>query len=88
LGCLDRLGGAVFGFFQGALLVTLLILVTVAFFPTTRWLTQAKLPKLFFGACHLSARMSPDELAERVRLGLMTLENESPRWLHPGKSDL
>ena len=33
LGCLDRLAGAVFGFFQGALLVTLVILVAVAFFP-------------------------------------------------------
>ncbi len=32
-GCLDRLAGAVFGFFQGVLLVTLCILVTVAFFP-------------------------------------------------------
>ena len=31
LGCLDSLAGAVFGFFQGALLVTLVILVTVAF---------------------------------------------------------
>src|ERR1035441_7104440 len=33
LGCLDRLAGAAFGFFQGALLLTLAILVTLAFFP-------------------------------------------------------
>jgi uncharacterized membrane protein required for colicin V production len=32
LGCLDRLAGAAFGFVQGVLLVTLAILVTVAFF--------------------------------------------------------
>jgi membrane protein required for colicin V production len=83
LGCLDKLAGAAFGFFRGALLVTLCILVTVAFLPQAHWLVVARLPRLFFGACHLSTRMSPAELAERVREGLMTLEQESPRWLHP-----
>jgi membrane protein required for colicin V production len=88
LGCLDRLAGAIFGFFQGAMLVTLVILVTVAFFPKARWLTEAKLPRLFFGTCHMSMRMSPEDLAERVRVGLNTLEEASPRWLHPGKRGL
>jgi len=86
LGCLDRLAGAAFGFFQGALLVTLVILVTVAFFPKARWLTEGKLPRLFFGACHLSTHVTPHELAERVRRELNALEEESPRWLHPGDS--
>jgi len=86
LGCVDKLLGAVFGFFQGALLVMLVILVAVAFFPKAEWLTEAKLPKLFFGACHLSTHMSPHELAERVRQGLNDLEKESPRWLHSGGS--
>ena len=84
LGCLDRLAGAVFGFFQGALLVMLIVLVAVAFFPEAHWLAEAKLPKLFFGACHLSTHVSPAELAERVRQGLRILQEESPRWLHPG----
>jgi membrane protein required for colicin V production len=84
LGCVDRLAGAAFGLLQGALLVTLCILVTVAFFPSARWLTQASLPRLFFGACRLSTEMSPAELAERVRTGLRMLERESPEWLHPG----
>lgn len=84
LGCLDRLAGAAFGFFQGALLVTLVILVTVAFFPKAHWLTEARLPRLFFGACDLSTHMSPAELAERVRLGLKMLAEASPRWMHPG----
>jgi membrane protein required for colicin V production len=88
LGCVDRLAGAVFGFFQGALLVTLGILVAVAFFPRAHWLTDARLPRLFFGACHLSTHMTPSELAERVRHGLKTLEEESPRWLHPGKGGM
>ncbi len=86
LGCLDRLAGAFFGFFQGALLVTVCILVTIAFFPDTEWLTQARLPKYFFGACHLSATISPEGLSKLVREDLHKLENESPQWMHPGKN--
>lgn len=83
LGCLDRLAGGLFGLFQGALLVTLCILVTLAFFPGTEWLTQSKLPKHFFGACHLSTHVSPSGLAERVQKELKTLEATSPEWMHP-----
>jgi len=86
LGCLDRIAGGVFGFFQGALLVTLGILVTVAFYPQAHWLVEAKLPRHFFVACHLSAHMSPTDLAERVRAGLKKLEGEAPLWLHPQRS--
>jgi membrane protein required for colicin V production len=86
LGCLDRLAGAAFGLFQGALLVTLGILVVVAFYPKAHWLTEGKLPKHFFGACHLSTHMSPEELAKRVRQGLRTLEEESPPWMRPTHS--
>jgi membrane protein required for colicin V production len=84
LGCLDRLAGGIFGFFQGAVVVTLCILVTVAFFPKAHWLTQARLPRMFFGACHLSTHVTPSELADRVRDGLKELERQSPSWLHPG----
>jgi membrane protein required for colicin V production len=77
------LAGAVLGFFQGILLVTLCILVTVAFFPQAGWLTQSRLPKEFFGACHLGTHITPAELAERVRQGFRTLELESPKWMHP-----
>lgn len=83
LGFLDRLAGAAFGFFQGVMLVTLLILVTVAFFPKAQWLEHGKLPRLFFGTCHLSTHMTPAELANRVRQELDMLEKESPGWLHP-----
>src|ERR1700677_4430421 len=70
LGCLDRIAGGVFGFFQGVLLVTLIILVTVAFYPQAHWLVEARLPRHFFAACHLTTRMSPEDLARRVRSGL------------------
>jgi membrane protein required for colicin V production len=85
LGCLDRLAGGIFGLFQGALLVTLCILVAVAFFPTAHWLVEGKLPRQFFGACHLSTHVSPEYLAKRVREGLRTLEEESPEWMHPDR---
>jgi membrane protein required for colicin V production len=83
LGCLDSLAGAIFGFFQGVLLVTVCILVTVAFFPETEWLTQARLPKYFFSVCHLSTQVSPSSLADLVRNDLNRLEKESPAWMHP-----
>lgn len=85
LGCLDRLAGAVFGFFQGALFVTLCILATVAFFPEAQWLTESKLPRHFFAACHLSTHLTPDDLGKLVREDLNRLERESPKWMHPGE---
>jgi membrane protein required for colicin V production len=86
LGWLDGLAGAVFGFFQGVLLVVIGILVVVAFFPQVHWIADARLPRMFFGACHVSANVTPAELGERVRNGLREWEAESPRWLHPGQS--
>ncbi|HXR39885.1 MAG TPA: CvpA family protein [Terracidiphilus sp.] len=88
LGCLDRLAGGVFGFFQGALLVTLIILVTVAFYPQARWLTDARLPRHFFTACHLTTHLSPGQLADRVRRGLRMLEGQTEDWLHPHEGKL
>jgi membrane protein required for colicin V production len=85
LGWLDGLAGAVFGFFQGALAVVIGILVVVAFFPQAHWIADARLPRMFFGACHVSANVTPGELGERVRQGLRTWEAESPRWMHPGQ---
>lgn len=85
LGWLDGLAGAVFGFFQGALLVVIGILVVVAFFPQVQWIADARLPRMFFGACHVSANVTPTELGQRVRNGLRAWEEKSPRWMHPGQ---
>jgi membrane protein required for colicin V production len=82
LGCLDSFAGAIFGFFQGVILVTLGILALAAFFPDTQWLENSRLPKLFFGACHLSTHMSPAELAHRVRDGLKILEHDSHQLIN------
>jgi membrane protein required for colicin V production len=83
LGCLDMIAGAVLGFFQGVVLVTIILMVIVAFFPRQPWLTRSELPRQFFGALHLSTQMSPAELANKVRQGLRMLEEESPEWMHP-----
>ena len=83
LGCLDRLGGGAFGLLQGVLMVTLGIWVTVAFFPQAKWLAEARLPRAFFGVCHFSTHISPQELADHVSGGLKDLESDSPGWLHP-----
>ena len=86
LGCLDTLGGGVIGLLQGLTLVMLVILVAVAFFPNALWLTDSRLPRRFSGALHVSTHVTPEELAEKVRLGLRLLERESPFWLHPDSS--
>ena len=83
LGCLDRIAGAVLGFLQGAIVVMVCIMVTLAFYPHTRWLSQAQLPQYFLGVCHLSASMSPADLAGKVREGMGVLEKESPKWMNP-----
>ena len=88
LGCLDGIAGAFFGFFQGVILVTLGILAIVAFFPPAHVLSEARLPRLFFGACHLSTHVTPHELAERIQEGLRTLEQETPAWMHPRQGTL
>src|SRR6185437_11698417 len=44
LGWLDGLAGAVFGFFQGVLLIVIGILVVVAFFPQAQWVAEARVP--------------------------------------------
>lgn len=88
LGFLDRLAGGAFGLLQGALMVTLIILIALAFFPQAHWLAESRLPRMFFGACHLSTHVSPAELAERVRQALRLLEQKSPQWMHPGNGSL
>jgi membrane protein required for colicin V production len=82
LGWLDGIAGAVFGFFQGIVLVVVFILVIVAFFPQEEWLAESNLPQMFFGALHVSTHMTPSELSSRVHSGLRTIEEKSQRLLH------
>ena len=86
LGCLDRLAGGLFGFVEGLVFVMVAILVTVAFFPQTVWLTEARLPRYFFGALHVSIRVTPSRLSERVSKELQTLESETENLIREEKS--
>jgi membrane protein required for colicin V production len=85
-GCLDRLAGGLFGFVEGLVFVMVAILVTVAFFPQTVWLTEARLPRYFFGALHVSIRVTPSRLSERVSKELQTLESETENLIHEERS--
>jgi membrane protein required for colicin V production len=87
LGWLDSLAGGVFGVFQGVVLVVIALLVIVAFFPQVHWIAEARLPRMFFGACHVSSNVTPSELGERIRSGLRTWEAESPQWMHPERNN-
>jgi len=82
LGWLDSIAGAVFGFFQGIVLVVVFILVIVAFFPQEQWLAESNLPRMFFGALYVSTHVTPSDLSARVRSGLRAVEEESQRVLH------
>lgn len=82
LGWLDGIAGGVFGFFQGVVLVVVFILVIVAFFPQEQWLAESTLPRMFFGALHVSTHMTPGQLSYQVRSGLRAVEDESQRLLH------
>ena len=83
LGWLDGIAGGIFGFLQGVVLVVVFILVIVAFFPQEEWLAQSNLPRMFFGALHVSTHMTPSELSGRVHAGLRSIEEESQQLLHP-----
>jgi membrane protein required for colicin V production len=84
LGCIDTLLGAVFGFFQGVVIVMVFVLVTLAFFPGTSWLINARIPPMFFQACHVSMEMSPKELNDKVQGEVLKLKRASPEWMRPG----
>jgi hypothetical protein len=82
LGCIDTLGGAIVGFVQGALLVTVCILVTVAFFPQTQWLTQATLPADVFRSLSCEHGCEPGR-AVGTRAGRPEVtETRVAAWMH------
>ena len=87
LGWLDGLAGAVFGIVQGAVIVSIFILICAAFFPQeTHWLADGKVTREFFGAAHLGSRITPSTLGERIRESLNSWKKEVPQWLHPGQN--
>jgi membrane protein required for colicin V production len=81
LGWLDSALGLIFGLLRGAVLATLCIVIIAAFFPDTRWLGDAQLSRYFLGSAHVTTRMTPKELEEKIQHGLHVMEQDTPNWL-------
>ena len=83
LGWADRFIGAVFGFVKGCVLVTLAVLVVAAFLPQATWFQQSRLAPYFLTAAHQASVVTPYELGERIRQGVIVIRNAQPTWLKP-----
>lgn len=83
LGWIDMMGGAVFGLLEGAGLITICIIVSMAFFPKSQWMANSSLPTMFFSVCDQAMDMSPGDLAKRVRDGIAGAEAQTPNWMKP-----
>jgi len=85
LGFLDRLLGAVFGLFRGALLGVALLLAVTAFLPSAPWIENSHLAPYFLRAAHAVSFVMPSDLKQRLLDGLDHLKHTTPHWI---KSDL
>jgi membrane protein required for colicin V production len=83
LGWIDMIGGAAFGLLEGAGLVIVCIIVTIAFFPKSQWVFESRLTPMFFSLCDQVMEISPADMAKRVRMGMAEIEAHSPPWLRP-----
>lgn len=83
LGWADRFVGAVFGFIKGCALVTVAVLVVAAFLPQATWFQQSRLAPYFLSAAHQASVVTPAELGERIRQGVVIIRNAQPQWLKP-----
>jgi membrane protein required for colicin V production len=83
IGWLDHLAGGAFGLSQGALLVTLGLILLLAFAPEPFGIRESKYARPFLGLCRGVTHMSPDALAGAIRAGLKKIEESTPNWIHP-----
>lgn len=83
LGWIDMMGGAAFGLLEGAGLVIICIIVSIAFFPKAQWMADSSLTPMFFSLCDQVMEMSPGDMAKRVRNGMVDIQAHAPRLLEP-----
>lgn len=83
LGWIDMMGGAAFGLLEGAGLVIVCIIVTIAFFPKSQWVAESRMTPMFFSLCDQIMEMSPGDIAKRVRDGMAEIQEHSPPWFQP-----
>jgi membrane protein required for colicin V production len=85
LGWADRFLGALFGLLKGAVLVTLGVMLTVAFWPAAQLLHGSRLAPYFVAMARSSTVGTPAELGEKVRYGARVLSEHWPAsldWEH------
>lgn len=83
LGWADRLGGAVFGFIKGCVMVMIAVMVVAAFWPHASWLRRSTLAPGFLAMVRQAAVVAPADLEGRIRSGVTDLRKEQPDWLRP-----
>ncbi len=81
LGWADRLLGAGFGLVKGGVLVTLGVMLLVAFWPGSPALRNSKLGPYFAAAARGTALGTPAGLRDRVRYGARLLRQHAPVML-------
>ncbi len=83
MGWLDHLAGGVFGFVQGTLLVTIGLILLLAFAPEPFGVKDSKYAPPFLVACRAVTHLSPATLGEAIRAGLKKIEEGTPNWIQP-----
>lgn len=70
LGVFDRLLGAVFGLIKGFVVVTLVVMAVMAFFPKVEWPSGSRLAPVFVRAAHDGSRVTAADFGTRIRQGI------------------
>lgn len=83
LGWIDMMGGAAFGLLEGAGLVIICIIVTIAFFPKSQWVADSTLTPMFFSLCDEVLDVSPGDIAKSVRDRMADIQAHAPHWVEP-----
>lgn len=83
LGFVDKLFGAVFGFFRGILLGALALMAFAAFAPGANWLKNSQLAPYFLQGAHALSFVVPEDFERQVTEGARYLLHQTPELLRP-----
>ncbi len=78
LGWADRFLGAAFGLVKGAILVTLGVMVLVAFWPGSPWLRESRLGPWFVAAARDTSFGTPAALRGKIQYGARLMQEHLP----------
>jgi len=84
LGFVDRLLGALFGAFRGAILGVAILLAITAFLPAAPWIENSHLAPYFLRAAHAVSFVMPSDLRLRLLDGLDHIKHTTPDWIKHG----